>query len=279
MTQTIWPERIILSRKGFDSSSGGTSSPIWPDGKMVSLPIPDRSSGIRYREFLFDGMNGEELLRIVHSWQCGDCEAHLDPDLRENAIARSAPWWPIFGQCGGAQSHLSMQGVAGAPCFDLFLFYGYYESLNGAARSLGFKVGHVIYGWLQIDHVQTVQKETAASFPEAARHPHVIGSERSHGGDNTLYFSTPSLTFRPVVAGGGVFPRYRRELCLSADPMTENRSEWISLFSKEGGVKMSRHRQEHVFSLQGPHEGEIKRWLSDLFFGAEAYAPSLIPLH
>jgi hypothetical protein len=32
--------KIILSRKGFDSSYGGYPSPILPDGKMVSLPIP-----------------------------------------------------------------------------------------------------------------------------------------------------------------------------------------------------------------------------------------------
>ena len=32
--------RIILSRKGFDSSSGGVASPIFSDGSLCSLPIP-----------------------------------------------------------------------------------------------------------------------------------------------------------------------------------------------------------------------------------------------
>ena len=34
--------KIILSRKGFDSSCGGVASPILPGGEIVSLPIPER---------------------------------------------------------------------------------------------------------------------------------------------------------------------------------------------------------------------------------------------
>ncbi len=33
--------KVILSRKGFDSSYGGCPSPILPDGTLLSLPIPD----------------------------------------------------------------------------------------------------------------------------------------------------------------------------------------------------------------------------------------------
>ena len=32
--------KIILSRKGFDSSNGGCPSPIMPDGTLLSMPIP-----------------------------------------------------------------------------------------------------------------------------------------------------------------------------------------------------------------------------------------------
>ena len=39
--------KIILSRKGFDSSEkyGQVASPIFPDGSMVSMPIPSSSMG------------------------------------------------------------------------------------------------------------------------------------------------------------------------------------------------------------------------------------------
>ena len=32
--------KVILSRKGFDSSNGGCPSPILSDGTLLSLPIP-----------------------------------------------------------------------------------------------------------------------------------------------------------------------------------------------------------------------------------------------
>jgi Nucleotide modification associated domain 3 len=32
--------KLILSRKGFDSSHGGGPSPIRPDGRLLSFPIP-----------------------------------------------------------------------------------------------------------------------------------------------------------------------------------------------------------------------------------------------
>ena len=32
--------RIILSRKGLDSATGGIPSPILPDGQLLPLPIP-----------------------------------------------------------------------------------------------------------------------------------------------------------------------------------------------------------------------------------------------
>ncbi len=39
------PKKLILSRKGFDSASGGCPSPIFPDGTMFSLPIPSLWDG------------------------------------------------------------------------------------------------------------------------------------------------------------------------------------------------------------------------------------------
>ena len=36
--------KIILSRKGFDSTAGGKPSPIFPDGSIFSLPIPQREN-------------------------------------------------------------------------------------------------------------------------------------------------------------------------------------------------------------------------------------------
>ncbi|WP_410330269.1 hypothetical protein [Marinobacter sp.] len=45
--------RLILSRKGFDSSAGGCPSPVLPDASLCVLPIPDSVSRIRYDEVSF----------------------------------------------------------------------------------------------------------------------------------------------------------------------------------------------------------------------------------
>ena len=43
--------KVILSRKGFDSSNGGCPSPIMPDGTLLSMPIPSNDE-IGYDELL-----------------------------------------------------------------------------------------------------------------------------------------------------------------------------------------------------------------------------------
>lgn len=46
--------KLILSRKGFDSSAGGKPSFIYGD-RLISLPIPEENnSGISYDQLRFD---------------------------------------------------------------------------------------------------------------------------------------------------------------------------------------------------------------------------------
>lgn len=42
--------KVILSRKGMDSKSGGIANPILPDGTLLSLPIPDKTAGTAYKD-------------------------------------------------------------------------------------------------------------------------------------------------------------------------------------------------------------------------------------
>ena len=53
--------KVVLSRKGFDSSAGGVASPIMPDGTMLSLPIPDRTSPVSYADIVPHGALVPEL--------------------------------------------------------------------------------------------------------------------------------------------------------------------------------------------------------------------------
>ena len=45
--------KVILSRKGFDTKSGGFASPIFPDGSCFSIPILGKYNKKRYNELDF----------------------------------------------------------------------------------------------------------------------------------------------------------------------------------------------------------------------------------
>ena len=104
--------KVILSRKGFDSSYGGIPSPILPDGRLVSFPIPSPSDCFQLADINMPGLDTENLISDLsgkkHSLQT--C-IHLDPDLDRAPNTRLPGWRPALGQTGNAQSHLRDQNV------------------------------------------------------------------------------------------------------------------------------------------------------------------------
>src|SRR5690349_10684876 len=104
--------KIVLSRKGFDSSAGGCASPI-VDGRLVSLPIPDADSRITYAQVRHEAVGALDhvVSDLTRGRIHGSHGAHLDPDLDAGATARLHGWQPIFGQVDAAQSHLQSHGI------------------------------------------------------------------------------------------------------------------------------------------------------------------------
>ena len=104
--------KIVLSRKGFDSSSGGHPSPILPDVKMLSLPIPVAWDKLSYHEIYEP--NGKTYGQIIEELDAGATiglkGAHLDPDLAPRTRPRPPDWLPAFGQIEGSATHLQSQG-------------------------------------------------------------------------------------------------------------------------------------------------------------------------
>jgi hypothetical protein len=73
--------RIVLSRKGVDSSAGGLASPIL-DGSLVSLPIPGRRSEITYADLTFGKVSLGKLIRDLSDGNVSSHQrVHLDPDI------------------------------------------------------------------------------------------------------------------------------------------------------------------------------------------------------
>ena len=225
--------KVILSRKGFDSSNGGCASPIFPDGRLVSLPIPASKAPTNFSDIGFDGPTVGQVVRDLSKGKVlPDWPTHLDPDLSTEVLPRQDGWLPAFGQTGVAQSHLNSQGVEVG---DLFLFFGWFKEVEKNARAMwqfvpGAPDRHVIFGWLQVGEILRVgrnAREFSDMYPWLAQHPHLNG-ERSD--NNTIYVATPTLILPGQsqlgqLAGGGAFGRDSYARTLSA-PDQASRSLW-----------------------------------------------------
>ncbi|MEZ4710813.1 MAG: hypothetical protein R3A44_26685 [Caldilineaceae bacterium] len=259
--------KLILSRKGFDSASGGVANPILPDGRLCPLPIPDPRSQLCYRDMQLDNRAlpacYNHLGALVADLSRGKLGAgdrgHLDPDLTADTIARADGWRPAFGQAGAAQGHLHNQAIGPG---DLFLFYGWFRRVEFTGGRLQYVAAapdlHVIYGWLQVDTVVYPQRSMAAAIPPWLRdHPHCAPD---FARPNAIYVARERLAVPGVSthrAGGGMFPAYDAARQLTAAG-SQQRSVWRlpgwfyppapeQALSYHGRMARWQQRGEHVF--------------------------------
>jgi hypothetical protein len=275
--------KIVLSRKGFDSAAGGVASPILADCRMYSLPIPDKTSPVRYEDISPHGRLVPHLTRGKVKATYG---AHLDPDLVAGSIHRQPGWKPIFGQADTDQRVLEREGVGPG---DLFLFFGWFrqvEQRDGVFRYVpGAPDLHVLWGWLQIGMVLRVGIDPIPGW--AARHPHVAQPEGRRF--NTLYNAADRFTLdggATDVPGAGVFGRYDDRLRLTAPG--RSRSIWSLpgwFHPADGRTPLGYHGdlrrwswdgdramlqtvgRGQEFVLDGDQHPEVIGWVRGLMFG------------
>jgi len=222
--------KVILSRKGFDSEFGGYPSPILPNGKMISLPIPNQIDDIKYSDVKADettcyGLmkdlnlrikSGNERLEIDEATSC-----HLDPDIFREAIYREPNWRPLFGQVNAAQGHLRRQAIDKD---DLFLFFGWFRKTRYNNGKLLFdpqeRDFHAIFGYLQIGDIKRVDQQ--CDIPKWMRyHPHA--NDRRKGKTNTIYIAGDSLSWdKSLPAAGRLI--FNEKLVLTKKGLS--RSKW-----------------------------------------------------
>ncbi|WP_027857098.1 Nmad3 family putative nucleotide modification protein [Marinobacterium jannaschii] len=275
--------KIILSRKGTDSSAGGLASPIFPDGRLLSLPIPQADGPVRYSQLHQDNLPLSRLIKQLGGKQWRSA-CHLDPDIDPRLKSVDEQWLPAFGQSGSAQRHLEQEGVGVG---DLFLFFGWFREVEKVRGRWQFRPGaadmHHIYGWLQVGEIATPDSQLAARFPQLQQHPHLVKDYPF----NTLYLPTPRLTLpggETDLPGSGCFNHHRPELKLTREGAT--RSVWRlppAFWPDEFEQALSYHRQpwrwqqtdEEVvlqaaargqeFVLDLAFSGDIAPWLEQLF--------------
>lgn len=272
--------KLILSRKGTDSSAGGLPSPIFPDGRIVSLPIPQPDGPTRYSQLQVGNQSLSSLIKQLggKQWRSG---CHLDPDIDRSLCPDVQDWLPAFGQAASAQRHLEQEGVGVG---DLFLFFGWFkqvEKVKGRWQQVkGAPDIHLIYGWMQVGEILKPEgdnREILGRYPQLARHPHL----QTDYPFNTIYLPTEQLQIGEHfldLPGTGVFSHYDqlRQLTTAG----ENRTQWTlpaAFFPTDFERALSYHRQpwrwqqsEESAQLQAAARGQ--EFVLDL-----AVQPDVIP--
>ncbi|MEZ4662099.1 MAG: hypothetical protein R2911_31495 [Caldilineaceae bacterium] len=291
--------KLILSRKGFDSASGGVANPILPDGRLCPLPIPDVRAQRRYCDMQL--ANGSLPARYSHLGALvaeltggktgADACGHLDPDLTAHSVARADGWRPAFGQTGAALGHLHNQAIGPG---DLFLFYGWFRRVELVDDRLQYVAiapdMHVIYGWLQVESVFYPARCADADIPAWLRdHPHCAPD---FARQNAIYVARERLALAGVdgrIAGGGLFPACRPARQLTAAE-SARRSLWRlpgwfyppapeQALSYHGKMERWQRQGEHAllrtvgrgqeFVLDCAHYPRCAAWLAELFADAK----------
>ena len=220
--------KIILSRKGFDSSVGRVASPILPSGRLCSLPIPtaDGENAPRYQDILYDGQSLGKMVCDL-SKISPNTPAHLDPDLNSASVPRLPGWRGVFGQAGASERHLQNQGVGAG---DVFLFYGWFKQVELCSGRYRYVRGapdlHVIFGWLQIEErIPIAQRSRIPAW--ACDHVHCRRAQKL--ALDSLYIATERITLPGISLdrpGAGIFLRYHPSLCLTDQEPYVSRSMW-----------------------------------------------------
>ncbi|MCI6547195.1 MAG: hypothetical protein MR415_00920 [Coriobacteriaceae bacterium] len=235
--------KVILSRKGFDSSTGGCASPIFFEdgsdlaGTPLSLPIPDDDAQDTYADLEFDGMGYDRIVSALNPKSTAT-RCHVDPDIRREARAtQPRNWEPAFGQTGGKQTQLRDAGVTKG---DLFLFFGWFHGVtrseDGALRyneESDFRSSknaedwyryadlQLVWGYMEVGDILTDPAEIAPY----RWHPHAQPG-KLNGTNNALYIPSRRLSFAPELPGCGTLGFAKRRV-LTEEGMS--RSNWTPL--------------------------------------------------
>lgn len=222
--------KLILSRKGFDSSNGHMPSPIMPDGTLLSMPIPDDVSYHTYSTLKWNSVSYFDVIKSLkpRTTLTEECHCHLDPDIREEASERPNGWQPAFGQIRAALTELRNNGVKED---DIFLFFGWFKQTELINNKLRFVRKapdlHVIYGYLQIGAIIDKKDEVPQTL---IQHPHYINHDESwNKGMNAIFVPSQELSLAPEIPGYGVLD-YRIDRVLTKNGYTRGRWDLPDFF-------------------------------------------------
>lgn len=291
--------KVILSRKGFDSSWGGFPSIILPKEmgrKMISFPIPVTSPeiGIKAEDIyyveagktlkdFFNELPIEQEKKYINN----KTGFHVDPEVQNIKIDNQKSFiergYGTLGQCSAAAGHLANNGISAGGISEkdpaIFLFFGWFcktEIENDKIKYIGNPLVdgfHAIWGYLIA--VEAIEILDISKHPELKEHLHYRNKnhkEYKKGDKNTIFIGNKFGTFN-----------YSDNLRLTYfdDKKTKNRRtiwaipSFISEMTynnkriKEGKTKGNKliidaASRGQEFVITKADEEEMKKWLDNL---------------
>lgn len=270
--------KVVLSRKGFDSSFGGHPSIILPDNTYVSFPIPGDEDELCYSDVqTVGGRKMDEVLGhfidkiFYYQWEKfgPDTHCHLDPDIDIHALPRMAGWRGCFGQADAAQTVLEKHGLAKD---DLFLFFGWFKRCVQQGEQYLLEKGNgiqCVYGYLQIgDIIHTSQVDKLPPWLEY--HSHAL-QRRMGRKSNCIYVARETLSWDSSKRGYGLLSfndlteltksgysrsRWKQIECLRGKSITyHSPASW-----KDGYFQSACRGQEFVIE----EDSEVEKWAKQM---------------
>lgn len=301
--------KVILSRKGFDSTSGGHPSPVFPDGTMLSIPIPEGNydGGVPYSELqLPSGIecnNYYELMKQIYrnGKICINGKyvpfdektlCHLDPDLvyttKKNREKSKDNWRGKFGQMDNWEIHLQKQGVE---CDSLFLFFGLFRDVEYDKNLEKYvfvrRPFHAIWGYMRVGKVYRNEDIRQHKFDHPHTHTMYFKDDKGLHVENAIYEAREhlELDFDPLRKGYDVFLFHENRKLTKPG---ESVSKWL-LHDFMKTTEISCHKMDEFFGykedrdyFQSIYRGQefvfnmnscVEEWLSNKVFNSTVKIP------
>lgn len=242
--------RVILSRKGFESTHEGIPSPILPDGTLLLLPKPDNDGYVSYKEFYCEGTSYYDIAVSLDSKMqdvLKDARCNSSCYIAKSDHRPPLKWFPAYLRTGPLESHLNRQRVSVG---DLFLFYGCFRQTEyDANHHLRFVPNapeqNIIFSYFQIGAIIKNLSFISSHF----QWPLHTLIDKDTSIQHTIYLPTKKLSYNNQQPGFDILS-YSQKLVLTKPGL--HYYQWqLPDFLCAPDVKISYHNNRNNGFLSG----------------------------
>lgn len=243
--------KIILSKKGIDSSNCSNGVKVELGKELLFIPIPNICDLHKYQD-IENYYENKNLLQVAEKY-IKNCKftlnipakklkdnfkigCHFDPQLKNCFGGKfQKKFRASFGQVDKAQSYLNANII---DCGDIFLFYGWFYDVEEK------KDKHIIWGYMQVGDIITFDKngnccsrilnndkcKIEEAYPFLKNQTHWVNYKKylKDSKNNTIYISNNFLKSKEneilKTKGYGIF-KYDKRLDLTAKN-AKSKSDW-----------------------------------------------------